>query len=149
MDHPLIGRKGGLLFAWRLGLEVEVICINANAISLLVYSDPSNTPWLLTGVYGSTEWLQKWDFWQSLQALAHAFAGPWMCIGDFNCILNSSEKRGGHSFVSSSHNLFHNLMDACGLIDLGFKGQKFTWSNNRDGNVKIYERLDRAIANGE
>lgn len=40
-------------------------------------------------------------------------------------------------------------MDACGLIDLGFKGHKFTWSNNRDGNVKICERLGRAIANGE
>lgn len=147
--HPPLGRQGGLLLAWRVGVDVEVVCVNANAINVLVYFDPSNTPWLLTRVYGPTNWHLKPNFWNSLQDLTHAFAGPWLCLGDFNCILNSGEKRGGRPFASSSYNPFSNFMDSCGLIDLGFKGQKFTWSNNRDGVAKICERLDRAIANTE
>lgn len=60
--HPPVGSRGGLLCAWRLGLDVEVVRINANAISLLVYSTPSNNPWLLSGVYGPTDWHKKGSF---------------------------------------------------------------------------------------
>lgn len=31
--------------------------------------------------------------------------------------------------------------------DLGFKGQLYTWVNNRSGQDRIVERLDRAMAN--
>ncbi|MBA0568769.1 hypothetical protein Golob_006239 [Gossypium lobatum] len=48
---------------------------------------------------------------------------PWVTIGDFNAILSSSNKKGGHK-------------------DLGFKGPDFMW--HRDD---LYERLDRAISN--
>ncbi|XP_057246955.1 uncharacterized protein LOC130589610 [Beta vulgaris subsp. vulgaris] len=33
-----------------------------------------------------------------------------------------------------------------GLSELNFQGQSFTWCNNRLGNDRIYERLDRAYA---
>lgn len=135
------------MFAWRLGLDVEIVSLNENAIHVLIYSDLPNTPWLLSGIYGPTEWSKKWQFWQFLNSTAAAFAGPWLCLGDFNCILNSSEKRGGRPLASTSNNLLLHLMDSCGLIDLGFKGQKFTWSNNQDGATNICKRLDRAIAN--
>lgn len=61
--------------------------------------------------------------------------------------MNNNEKRGGQPFSSSTYNHLHQLMDSCGLIDLGFKGQRFTRSNNREGQANICERLDRAIAN--
>lgn len=93
--QPPIGRKGGLLFAWRLGVDVEVVSVNENAINTLMYSNPSISPWLLSGIYGPTEWEKKPHFWQFLRSTASAFVGPWLCIGDFNCIIDSSEKRGG------------------------------------------------------
>lgn len=147
--HPLTGSRGGLSFSWRQAFDVEVISIKENVISLLVYLNPSHTPWLLSVVYGPTLWHQKAAFWTLLHSVAGAFGGPWLCLGDFNCLLASWEKHGGLPFASSSHYPLQHLMDAFGLIDLGFKGQAFAWSNNRDGWANIKERLDRAIANAD
>lgn len=44
---------------------------------------------------------------------------------------------------------FNTMMQDIGLVDLGFKGQPFTWRNNREGEKRIQERLDREIANAE
>lgn len=40
-------------------------------------------------------------------------------------------------------------MRAQGLIDLGFQGAPFPWSNKRSGSAFIRECLDREIANGD
>ncbi|KAH0684405.1 hypothetical protein KY285_021907 [Solanum tuberosum] len=40
---------------------------------------------------------------------------------------------------------FIALIEACGLMDLGFSGQKFTWSNNRGIHSRVWKRLDRAM----
>jgi hypothetical protein len=37
---PLIGSSGGLLLAWRLGVELEYFLVNTNTISAWCYSDP-------------------------------------------------------------------------------------------------------------
>jgi hypothetical protein len=75
------------------------------------------------------------------------FHGPWLCIGDFNMILSQSDKQGGLPYASSSSNAFHGWLDSCGMIDLGFSGNPYTWSNKRQGHHLIKERLDRGIAN--
>lgn len=40
---------------------------------------------------------------------------------------------------------FINVIEACGLIDLGFSGQKFTWCNNKGPLFRIWKRLNRAM----
>ncbi|KAK4707382.1 hypothetical protein R3W88_033071 [Solanum pinnatisectum] len=42
---------------------------------------------------------------------------------------------------------FIAVTEACGLIDLGFSGQKFTWSNNRGLHSRVWNRLDRSMVN--
>lgn len=39
------------------------------------------------------------------------------------------------------------MMQETRLVDMGYKGQPFTWCNNWDGDRQIKERIDRAIAN--
>jgi hypothetical protein len=44
--------------------------------------------------------------------------------------------------------LFKECLSDCGLIDLGYSGPLFTWSNKQDGDDLVRVRLDRAVANG-
>lgn len=40
---------------------------------------------------------------------------------------------------------FRDVLDECGLMDLGFEGSKFTWFKNFGNGVAIWEHLDRAL----
>ncbi|KAL3623080.1 hypothetical protein CASFOL_031896 [Castilleja foliolosa] len=69
--------------------------------------------------------------------------------GDFNDIMDQKEKKGGLLFTcSSTHRLVHDLNDN-GMIDLGFTGYPFTWSNKRKGLHNIQQRLDRGVGNDD
>lgn len=72
---------------------------------------------------------------------------PWLILGDFNQILYSTEKRGGRPSSVGSMNAFGHMVRECALINLGYSGIPFTWSNMRKGVANIQECLDRAFGN--
>ena len=41
--------------------------------------------------------------------------------------------------------IFREVLDECGFIDIGFKGSPFTWSKHYSSGVSIWERLDGAV----
>jgi hypothetical protein len=69
--------------------------------------------------------------------------------GDFNEIVSLGEKSSRTSRPLRQMEAFQNSLEDCGLMDLGFFGPKFTWSNDRMGSGLTRERLDRATANAE
>lgn len=42
---------------------------------------------------------------------------------------------------------FNSMISQLGLVDDGYIGSKFTWSNNRTGRSRIMQRLGRALYN--
>lgn len=70
----------------------------------------------------------------------------WICFGDFNDILQEGEKARGNNKTSSHLSWGRQVIDQCGLQDLGFEGYPFTWSNGRSEEANIKCRLDRALA---
>jgi hypothetical protein len=146
-DFPPYGLQWGLYMTWKTGVDVEPVRINKNCIFCLVFSDPSHSPWLLSGVYAPPTSQNRSIFWDFLSNLGNSFGGAWLILGDFNSILSSSEKSGGRDFGSASHGNFADFVNSNALVDLGFVGNKFTWSNCRMGRENIRERLDRGLAN--
>lgn len=70
-------------------------------------------------------------------------------MGDLNEILSASEKSGSHTQARSQMVDFQQALEECRLVDLGYCGPKFTWTNGRRGPSYTVERLDRAAANPE
>ena len=71
---------------------------------------------------------------------------PWLLMGDFNEILSSDERLG--ELVGSQRKMyeFGEVLNKCGLVDLGYRGYPFTWENCRDAEANVQKRLDRAVA---
>lgn len=98
--------------------------------------------WRFTGLYGEPNWNQKVQTWEAIRSLNRNRSGPWLMMGDFNEILYNSEKEGGRLRTQRQLQAFHDVLSECGLNDMGFIGDMFTW---RRGHIR--ERLDRAVAN--
>ena len=63
---------------------------------------------------------------------------PWLLLGDFNDMISEEEKLGGLPINRTRMTAFRNCLDKCGLIDLGFHGPRFTWTNKvRSGNPPL------------
>ena len=68
-----------------------------------------------------------------------------MCRGNFNEILKSHEKNGDRLRLYGQIEQFREVLDECNLLDLGFFGNKFTWSRTYPNGGMVWERLDRAV----
>lgn len=82
-----------------------------------------------------------------LQRLYNYDDSAWIVGGDFNETLLHEEKEGGDPVWESQLQMFRNAMDDCGLQDLDFEGDMFTWSNRQGWENQINERLDRFVSN--
>lgn len=112
------GKSGGLVLFWRLGVELEVVFSDKNLIIALVFSDPLEAPWLLFVIYGPYQRSKRKKLWELLENMVSSFSGPWVVIGDFNCIKRAKEKCGGRVVAESSVNCLRNLMMNTGSLIL-------------------------------
>ena len=65
-------------------------------------------------------------------------------------MISEDEKSGGLPVNKTRMAAFRNCLDKCGLIDLGFHGPRFTWTNKSPmWQTIIKERLDRGLGNAD
>uniref|UniRef100_A0A2N9I7H8 Endonuclease/exonuclease/phosphatase domain-containing protein n=1 Tax=Fagus sylvatica TaxID=28930 RepID=A0A2N9I7H8_FAGSY len=139
------GRAGGLCMLWVNDLEVEILEFNSNMIAIQIKE--CNVCWSLVGFYGPPYKAKHLKTWINLCALLETIQGPWMCCWDFNVLIDDTEKVRGVCGSSSTPGYLKELMFDLAAMDLGFVGNKFTWSNHRWGRNSIREWLDSGIAN--
>jgi hypothetical protein len=84
-------------------VDLECFASKKNNISAWCYSDPPQSLWILSCVYGPPNRRDRLAFWDTFAFIGEGFEATWLCIGDFNSILDQSEKIGGRPIVSSSH----------------------------------------------
>ena len=138
------GSAGGLCIMWKRGLDICGVEFDKNLIAVKVTD--KCTDWLLIGFYGPPYQAKKRKAWGNLCALIESHQGPWVCIGDFNFIINEEEQIGGNRGGSSGENYLKELMFEFNAVDLGYSGNKFTWARGNWGKAAIKRRLDRGVA---
>ncbi|XP_021861101.2 uncharacterized protein [Spinacia oleracea] len=146
---PAEGRRGGVWMFY-----------NPNIVSLITHHEktpsyfhalfklnPNQPEVLIAGIYAPSTSTKRHELWHELQASLPPPSTPWLVLGDLNEVTNQAEKSGGRAFRSSQCSQLHLLADAASLVDLGYNGNPFTWSNAREGLELIRERLDKALSN--
>ncbi|KAL0411507.1 UNVERIFIED_CONTAM: putative mitochondrial protein [Sesamum latifolium] len=141
------GRSGGLALLWQKSIEVQLQSFSRWHIDVSVKLEESSDWWRFSGIYGKPDTTKRVEFWNLLVRLHTQSVRPWLCAGNFNEILEHSEKEGGAIRAEWQIQNFRNCLAQYDLHDLGFRGPAFTWCNNQQEPYTVRERLDRACSN--
>lgn len=99
-------------------------------------------PWWLTSVYGPKSNEEKTLFLEELEAIRDACAGPWVVAGDFNLILEETDKNNAR--INRRNMLgFRRVVDRLELRDIHLLGRLFTWNNECHNSTLV--KLDRVL----
>lgn len=81
---------------------------------------------MLTGFYGHPNSAKRGETWHLLRALNPTQNVPWLCVGDFNEIININENFGAAFRPYRQIRDFRIALEHCELNDLGFERDLFT-----------------------
>jgi exonuclease III len=144
-----VGKSGGLALLWNNEVNVEIQNYSRRHINAVVQLDGVAQAWKFTGFYGHPDTSKRRESWSLLKYLHQLSPSSWLCAGDFNEILEETEKWGGRRKALRQMRDFQEVVDFCHFQDLGFTGPRFTWQNGRDEDSFTQERLDRAFGNSD
>lgn len=142
------GHSGRLALIWRNDGGCVVKDSGAHYIDFKVETEQAGR-WRYTGFYGCPERGRRLESWNLIRNLSMRSELPWCIIGDFNDLMYKEEKIGGNQHPTRLLHGFTDVVNECGLQDLGFIGDKFTWEKSRETPNWIQERLERGLANRE
>ncbi|XP_058211449.1 uncharacterized protein LOC131323612 [Rhododendron vialii] len=144
------GRKGGIWILWDPSkVSLNTTLTTPQAIHTTVRKD-NFEDWIFSAVYGSRNPRIREILWEELGSLADTNQKPWLIAGDFNDTAEASESKSNAPDTSASQRRkFMDNINKCQLIDLGYMGAKYTWTNGRLGLANVQKRLDRALSNEE
>ena len=86
------GWSGGLVFLWKKELKVDVQ--SYSDIDAIVDQGVIGKQWRITGFYGNPETSKRPDSWLLLKRLSTLNSLPWVCLGDFNELMDGRVKGG-------------------------------------------------------
>ncbi|XP_020699751.1 uncharacterized protein LOC110112018 [Dendrobium catenatum] len=146
---PAVGNSGGLLALWKKDvMKFEVMATDEQVLIGKVLL-PNLQEWIVAVVYAKKDYHACRSLWNVIGNFINGNL-PVIVGGDFNCCLDQSEKKGGqkYKYTVGAQEMSAFLVDN-DLHDLVILGPRYTWSNNKTGNSKIWVRLDRILMNSE
>jgi len=138
------GQSGGLWLLWRSSVgQVDVVASS----NQFIYVKITNAEEVinLVAVYAAPTVTRRSGLWGELRDIIGGLEGPLIIGGDFNTILRLDERTGGNGRLSPDSLFFGDWINELSLIDMGFKGNKFTWKRGRVESNFVAKRLDRVF----
>lgn len=143
----VVGLSRGIYILWNNHVNIQPIALTEQEVYLFVKVPSLAQSFYITAIYAKPYISFKHMMWDNLNSFASHYNNPWLVLGNFNDIASPNEKFGGRPPNLNRIATFNKNLDYYNLIDLGFKGPKFTWTNNRRNSNLVMERLDRFLAN--
>ena len=112
-------------------MELSELSSTKQEIYALV-SSTANPPSLLFAIYASPRLVEQRLLWENLETVASLHSLPWVIAGNFNEVLMNGDNLGGNAISISRALRFQECLNMCNMIDIGFAGPCFTWSNHID-----------------
>ncbi|KAL0676411.1 hypothetical protein Bca4012_004392 [Brassica carinata] len=141
-----IGRGGGLAVFWKEACRVEVLQAHRRVIDMKIHWQ--DKIFFLSCIYGEPVKGKRNEVWERLTRIGTKRKGPWIMTGDFNEMIDPSEKLGGAARDIDEGKEFRQMLHANGLWNIKHFGYQFSWAGTRN-NENVQCRLDRTVANKE
>ncbi|CAA7049076.1 unnamed protein product [Microthlaspi erraticum] len=136
---------GGLALFWKQEVELTVLSSCDNYIETTVtYKEKI---FITTFVYGEPDHSKRKGIWEELTAKNVPRDQPWFLTGDFNDILDHSEKTGGPVRAEGTFGDFRAFLSQGDLFDIPYAGNPLSWRGVRYTHL-VHCRLDRSMSNG-
>lgn len=81
----------------------------------------------ITAVYARCSFIERLDLWEDLQNILEEIYVSSLVGGDFNVILDDSEKLGGLIVTQQEIEIFAGYVSSCALNGLNFTRSSYTW----------------------
>lgn len=144
---PPTDKRGGVWLFWKNTIDLILFSSAENMFHVLFKFHNIKPEVLFTGIHAPSVPAPRHRLWRSMEENLPPPETPWLVVGDMNEVTSQADKKGGRLFRRGQCSDLNNLMDAAGLMDLGYSGCPYTWTNAREGAELIMERLDKALAN--
>ncbi|CAA7053635.1 unnamed protein product [Microthlaspi erraticum] len=139
-----VGQSGGLWLLWRHGIgDAEVLHSAEQLIHVRVKKEADVVHIIV--VYEAPSVSRRSGLWMQLRDLIQMVNEPVIIGGDFNTIVRVDERTGSNGQLSPDSLEFGNWINDTMLIDMGFKGNCFTWKRGKDERFFVAKRLDRIL----
>ena len=139
------GKAGGLALFWNEEVTLGNVYGTDWYIAAEVVDENNNDHWWMVGIYASTEESIRKQQWKEIEEKKREWGDKWILVGDFNDICSNGEKWGGRERAEGSFREFNRFISDNELVDIGYEGAPWTWSNTWEGQGAIKERLDRCL----
>ncbi|XP_020693255.1 uncharacterized protein LOC110107353 [Dendrobium catenatum] len=143
--EPAIGNAGGILVLWKNAFISFHSFFKTNQCIMGKVCGVNGLSLEVAVVYANKDRYIRNQVWEDISK-THNMDAPLLVGGDFNCIMSQEDKKGGKAFhFSGAAGDMGNFMAANGLVDPGFLGPAYTWTNNKDARSRIFSRLDHFL----
>ncbi|KAG6469540.1 hypothetical protein ZIOFF_070469 [Zingiber officinale] len=139
-EEVVSNKSGKVWFFWESTIACKVLFDHDQFLHLELSSQLFPSSMIVTVVYAKCTRLERSVLWESLEELRPEGDRLWLVGGDFNVISSMEEHSAGVLARPGAMEDFNNFIMLAGLVDAGFVGDRYTWTNNR-----VWKRLDRVL----